>query len=466
MESISFNRPATAYIIRLGIGSVVAAALLFGQMAAYGQHNWPRFRGANANGVAPDHKGLPLSWTTTENVNWVAKVPGWGWSCPVVWGNRVFLTTVVSDEENENPKKGLYLGQGVRNPAKGVHHWLVYCFDLDSGKVLWQHEAHMGQPKVPRHPKSTYAAETPTTDGERVYVLFGDLGIYCYDMTGKPLWSKLIEPKKTAQDYGAASSPVAHNGQVFVVYDNLEASWIAAFDAKTGDERWRAARDETHSWATPLVWQHELRTEVVVPGKNRNRSYSLDGKLLWEFDGKMSNLVIPSPFAAHGSCYISSGYIGDFHRPTFAIRPGGSGDLAPNGNLAESKFIAWYQGQASPYNTSQIVVGDYLYTLHDRGFLTCHDAKTGKEIYGRQRFSPGGSFTASPWAYKGRLFCLSEDGLTYMVKPGPEFEILGTNDLDELCLASPAITKDKLLIRTASKLYCLTTGTESPPLGP
>jgi outer membrane protein assembly factor BamB len=434
-------------------------------MPAYGQDNWPRFRGANADGVAPDHENLPVSWTATENVKWVADVPGWGWSCPVVWGNRVFLTTVVGDEENENPKKGLYLGEGVRDPAKGIHHWLVYCFDLDTGKVLWQHEAYKGQPKVPRHPKSTYAAETPTTDGERVYVLFGDLGLYCYDMAGKPLWSKLIEPKKTLQDYGAASSPVTHNGQVFVVYDNLEASWIAAFDGKTANEQWRTGRDETHSWATPFVWQNELRTEIVVPGKNRNRSYSLDGKLLWEFDGKMSNLVIPSPFAAHGLCYISSGYIGDFNRPTFAIRPGGSGDLAPDDNLVESRFIAWYQAQTSPYNTSQIVVGDYLYTLHDRGFLTCHDAKTGKEIYGRQRFSPGGSFTASPWAYNGHLFCLSEDGLTYVVKLGPEFETVGANDLDELCLASPAISKDKLLIRTASKLYCLTNGTVAPAPG-
>ncbi|MEX2138278.1 MAG: PQQ-binding-like beta-propeller repeat protein [Pirellulales bacterium] len=407
-----------------------------------------------------------MTWTTTENVKWVADVPGWGWSSPVVWGNRVFLTSVVSAEENDKPQKGLYLGEGVREPAKGIHHWLVYCFDLDTGKALWQHEAHTGRPTVPRHPKSTYAAETPATDGERLYVLFGDLGLYCYDMAGKPLWSKLIEPKKTLQDYGAASSPVAHNGQVVVVYDNLEDSWIAAFDARTGDERWRTTRDETHSWATPLVWQNEVRTEIVVPGKNRNRSYSLDGKLLWDFDGKMSSLVIPSPFAAHGLCFISSGYIGDFHRPTFAIRPGASGELARNGNLAESEFIAWYQGQASPYNTSQIVFGDHLYTLYDRGFLTCHEAKTGKEVYGKQRFTPGGSFTASPWAYNEHLFCLSEDGLTYVVRPGRQFEIVGTNDLDELCLASPAITNDKLLIRTASKLYCLTKRRESPRLDP
>lgn len=422
------------------------------------QDNWPRFRGPNADGVASDHVGLPLRWTATENVKWVADVPGWGWSCPIVWGDRVFLTAAASDEQNITPGKGLYLGEGVREPAKGMHHWLVYCFDLNTGKELWKQEAHTGRPRVPRHPKSTYASETPTTDGQRLYVLFGDLGVYCYDLDGKLLWSRKIEPKKTFFDYGAAASPVVHDGQVIVVYDNLEASWIAAFDGATGAERWRTARDETHSWATPLVWRNEMRTEIVVPGQKRNRSYGLDGTLLWEFNGRMSNLVIPSPFAAHGLCYLASGYVGDDHRPTFAVRPGASGEIAPDGDFAQSKLIAWYQGKSSPYNPSQIVYGDYLYTLYDRGFLTCHDARTGQVIYDKQRLSPPGSFTASPWAYCGRLFCLSEDGLTYVVKAGPEFEILQVNPLDELCAASPAIAGDKLLIRTASQLYCLVDG--------
>jgi outer membrane protein assembly factor BamB len=422
------------------------------------QGTWPRFRGPNADGVAPNNAGLPTTWTTTNNVKWVADVPGWGWSCPIVCSDRVFLTTVVSDVANVTPSRGLYLGQGVRDPAKGIHHWMVYCFDLNTGKELWKHEAHTGQPEVPRHPKSTYASETPTTDGERLYVLFGDLGLYCYDFNGKPLWSQNIDPKKTFFDYGAAASPVVHDGQVIVVYDNLEDSWIAAFDAKTGDERWRTPREETHSWATPFVWENDLRTEIVVPGKKRNRSYSMSGKLLWQFDGRMSNLVIPSPFAAHGLCYIASGYVGDAHRPTFAVRPGASGDITPRGDFADSEFIAWYQGRSSPYNPSQIVYGDYLYTLYDQGFLTCHNATTGEEVFGKQRFSPRGSFTASPFAYNGHVFFLSEDGLTYVMKTGPDFEIVERNDLDELCLASPAAAGDKLLIRTASKLYCLTEG--------
>lgn len=425
--------------------------------------NWPRFRGVDGTGVATDHTGLPTAWSQTNNVAWVADIPGWGWSCPIVWENRVFVTTVVADEENLTPNKGLYLGEGVRTPAKGIHHWMVFCFDLKTGKELWKHEAHQGLPAVPRHPKSTYASETPTTDGERVYVLFGDLGLYCYDMDGKPLWSQAIEPKKTFMDYGAAASPIVHEGQVFVVYDNQEDSWIASFDAATGKERWRMPRDETHSWATPLLWKNDIRTEIVVNGLKRNRSYSADGALLWEFDGRMSSLVIPSPFVAHGLCYIAAGYVGDSHRPTFAIKPGASGDFTPEGDFTSSKYIVWYQGTSSAYNPTQIVYGDYLYTLYDRGFLTCHDARTGSEIYGKQRLSPSGTFTSSPWAYNGHLFFLSEDGLTYVVKAGPNFEVVERNSLDELCMSCPAISGERLLIRTASKLYCMTEGATLDP---
>ena len=425
---------------------------------ACSQENWSQFRGDRADGVAPDNDQLPMQWSKTENVKWVSKIPGWGWSCPVVWKDRIFVTSVVADEENLTPSKGLYLGRGVRDPAKGTHHWMVHCFDLNTGKEIWKHQAHVGQPQVPRHPKSTYAAETVATDGQRVYALFGDLGLFCYDMDGKLLWSRKIDPKKTLMDYGAAASPVVHDGQVFVVYDNLEESWVAALDAATGEQNWKLARKESHSWATPFVWKNSLRTELVVPGKNRNRSYSLDGKLLWEFDGKMSSLVIPSPFAAHGMLYIASGYVGDSHRPTFAILPGAKGDITPRGDFADSKFIQWYQPTASSYNPTQIVYGNYLYTLYDQGFLTCHNAKTGERVYGKKRFTPAGSFTASPVAYNGHIFCFGEDGLTYVVKAGPEFEVVQRNELSELLIACPAVAQDKLLIRTASRLYCITKG--------
>lgn len=424
-------------------------------MKALAQDNSPRFRGVGGNGVAQDDPGLPSTWNESKNVAWSIEVPGLAWSCPTVWKNRLFVTSVTSDGQQPEPQAGLYLGQGVRKPEEGIHHWMVFCFDVASGKEIWRREASAGAPAVPRHPKASYGSETATTDGERLYVLFGDVGLYCYDFDGDLIWSHPIEPKKTFFDYGAAASPIVHDDQVFVVYDNFEASWIAAYDTATGKQNWLVDRNETHSWATPVVWSNSERTEIVVPGKNKNRSYSLDGDLLWEFDGKMSNLVIPSPFVAHDMCYIASGYVGDSHRPTFAIKPGASGDITPEGDYEDSEFIAWYQGTSSPYNPSQLVYGDYLYTLYDQGFLTCHNAKTGEEVYGKQRFSPSGSFTASPWAYNGKVFCLSEDGTTYVVKAGPEFELLELNKLDELCLATPAVAQGRLFIRTASKIYCL-----------
>jgi len=401
-----------------------------------------------------------MTWSKTENVKWVVDIPGWGWSCPIVWGEKVFLTTVVSDAENAAPKKGLYLGQGVRSPAKGVHHWLVYCFDLKTGKELWKHEAHTGEPMIPRHPKSTYASETPTTDGKRLYALFGDVGLYCYDLDGNQLWSHDIEAKKTFLDYGAASSPLVHDGQVIIVYDNQQESYIASFDVETGEQRWKTKRDEISTWATPFVWTNKLRTEIVTCGRRKNRSYDLSGNELWTFDGRMSNLVIPSPFAAHGMLYITSGYVGDSHRPVFSIKPGATGDISLKKGETSNEYIEWYLPRAGPYNTSPIVYGDYYYTLYDRGFLTCHESRTGKEVYGKKRFASGASFTASPWAYNGKLFFLSENGDTYVVDAGPEFKLLQTNALESLCLSSPAVSQGHLLIRTASKLYCITDGTQ------
>ena len=417
-------------------------------------NNFSRFRGPNADGVCADDSRLPDKWSKTENVKWVIDVPGRGWSSPVAVGNKVFVTSVVNDGKDADPMKGLYLGAGVKVPPEGEHHWLVHCFDLKTGKLLWKYEAHKGKPTVPRHPKSSYAAETPTTDGERVYALFGDVGLYCYDLDGKQLWKHDIAPKKTFFNYGAAASPVVHDGQVFVLYDNQEKSYLASFDAKSGQQLWRTERDETSTWATPFIWKHKLRTEIVTCGKKKNRAYDLSGKLLWEFDGKMSGLVIPSPFAADGLLYITSGYVGDQHRPTYAVKPGASGDITLKADQKSNDFIAWYQPKTGPYNTTPLVIGGRYYTLHDQGFLACHDAKTGEELFGRERI--GGSYTASPWAYNGMVFCLGEDGKTRVVTAGAKYELLHTNDLDELCIATPSVSQGSLLLRTASKLYCLT----------
>jgi outer membrane protein assembly factor BamB len=422
---------------------------------ALAQDNWPRFRGADATGVAADDPRLPDTWDEKTNVRWQADIPGRGWGSPIVWGDRVFISAVHSDDDYEKPKAGLYNGGGRHDAPDSVHHWMVYCLKLDTGELLWKREAHKGKPTVPRHPKNTYAAETPTTDGRRLFVLFGDVGLYCYDFDGKPLWSHAIEPKKTNLDYGAAASPVVVDDQVVMVYDNDEESYIAAIDSATGQTRWKSLRDEKTTWATPFVWRHDGQTEIVATGKKENRSYAPDGRLLWHFNGHMSVLTIPSPFAADGLLYITSGYFQDKDRPVFAVRPGAKGDITLGDDQASNEFIAWSLQKMGPYNTSPIVYRGLYYTLLDRGMITCHDAQTGELVYDRTRFPQGATFTASPWAYNGKLFCLDEDGRTFVMPAGREFEIERVNMLDELCIATPSVSRGRLLIRTASKVYCI-----------
>ena len=445
------NRLITFFIINL----VFITAPGFGENT----DNWPRLRGADASGLPKDgkHEGLPIKWSKTENVKWKTQVPGTGWSSPVVWGDKVIITSVINDkaEENEKPKAGLYLGLGRRGVPSGTHHWMVYCMDLKTGKIIWKNEAHTGEPPVGRHPKSCYAAETPVTDGKRLYVLFGDLGMWCYDLNGKELWKHSIEPKKTMWDYGAAASPVIHGNQIIYVYDNNEQSYMASLDAEKGTEKWRVLRDGKSTWATPFIWSTKDRTEIVVPGKKKILSYGLDGKVLWELTGRMSNLVIPSPFVVDNLLYVTSGYFADPHRPVYAIRPGAKGDISLKDDDNSNEYIQWYQPKGGPYNTTPLVYNGIYYLLLDQGMISTYDSKTGKQFYDRIRFPRGASFTTSPWAYKDRLFCLAENGKTYVIKTGKEFEILHVNDLDELCMACPAIVDGKLLIRTAGAVYCI-----------
>jgi outer membrane protein assembly factor BamB len=421
--------------------------------------HWPQFRGPGSLGVAED-PNLPDAWSVTENVAWKTDIPGTGWSSPIVWGDNVFVTTVISTVEGEKPKKGLYFG-GERKPPSDPHRWAVYCVDWKTGKVRWEREVQKGLPPGPRHLKNSYASETPVTDGERVYAYFGNLGLFCLDMSGKLLWEKRWKPSSTRYGWGTAASPVLYKDRLYIINDNDEQSFMVALNKKTGEEIWRVSRDEGTNWATPYVWENELRTELITAGTKRVRSYDLNGKLLWELSG-MSSIAIPTPFSKHGLVYIASGYVGDKHRPVYAIRPGASGDISLKEGETANKYIAWYQPQGGPYNPSPLVYGDYYYTLLDRGFFTCHDAKTGKEVYGKVRIDPGvNAFTSSPWAYNGKIFCLSEDGDVFVIQAGPEFKLLGKNSLDEMCMATPAIARGSLIIRTASKLYRITKGAKT-----
>ena len=417
--------------------------------------NWTQFRGPTMNAAVADDPDLPERWSQTENVEWVTDIPELGWSSPIVWGTRVFVTTVTSNGDFEKPKPGLYAPRGRSEPPPDRHDWRVYCLDLESGEVLWMQSVKVAVPEFPRHQKNTYASETPTTDGERVYVRFGDLGIYAFDMDGNEVWTHPIPFKSTMSDWGSASSPILEGNLLIVLYDNEEESWIAALDKRTGDEVWRTARDEVSSWATPYIWKNSQRTEIVTSGRKRIRSYDLTGDLLWEMDGRMSWASIATPFSSHGLVYVTSGYFQDSHRPVYAIRPGASGDISLREDATSSEYVAWYQPRAGNYTTSPLVYGEIYYSLLDRGFFESYDAKTGEPVYGRQRIRVGASFTSSPWAYNGKIFALSEQGDTYVLRAGPQFEVLGVNSLDEMAMASPAIVGDRLIIRTRSKVYSI-----------
>ncbi|MED6333945.1 MAG: PQQ-binding-like beta-propeller repeat protein [Planctomycetota bacterium] len=428
----------------------LASALALTASAEAG--DWPRFRGPDGTGVS-DEEGLPERWSETENVAWSAEIAGRGWSSPIVTAGRVLVTSAVPDGEDVEPRKGLYFGGERKEPVEMDYRWTVTCLDAKSGEVRWERVAHQGRPATPIHIKNSYASPTPVTDGQRFFASFGDVGLFAYDLDGRELWKRPFEPVATRRGWGAAASVVHHDGQLFVVNDNDDDSYLMALDAESGETIWKIERDEASNWATPFVWETEGRTELVTAGTRRVRSYALDGTLLWELAG-MSSITIATPYAAGGLLYVTSGYVMDRRRPIFAIRPGAQGDISLDGEIA-SEAIAWSHGRGAPYNPSTLVYAGRLYVLLDAGFLACYDATSGKEVYGKQRLGGRTGFTASPWAYGGRVFCLDEDGDTFVIRAGDEFELLRTNSLGEMCMATPATADGSLFVRTMSRLTCL-----------
>jgi len=440
---------------RVALGFVVLA--MAGLSA---DSNWPQFRGLQA-GVAADDPALPDTWGPTENIIWKIDVPGRAWSSPIVWGDHVFVTTVVNTAGAEEPLKptsayvgrrsfgGPMTGDDVATPSV-PHRWVLYDIDFKTGRIRWERALQTSVPPS-RHQKNSYASETPVTDGERVYVYSGYVGLFAFEMNGTPVWSKPMDHLKT-RGWGSAASPVLYKDRMYIVNDNEEQSFIAAYHKLTGEQVWRISRDEGSNWSTPFAWENELRTEIITTGTRGVRSYGLDGRLLWHLSG-MSSFHVQTPFSRHGLLYINSGYPADPTRPVYAIRRGASGDISLKDGAATNDYIVWSHPTLGSYHPSALVYGDYYYTLLDRGILICHDGKTGKEVYPRQRITAGTLFTASPWAYNGKIFALSEDGDTFVIQAGPEFKVLGKNSLGEMTLATPAVANGSLIVRTASKLY-------------
>lgn len=435
--------------------TAVLAILAASGLAWAADANWPQFRGEGGRGVS-DGAGLPERWSATDNVAWKTDIPGRGWSSPIVWGNKVFLTTVVNLGKSEEPKKGLYLGGERPDAPASVHQWKVYCLDLETGAVAWERQVKEGQPETPIHIKNSYASETPVTDGERVYAYFGNVGVWCFDFDGNEVWTKPIEPRKMRASWGTAASPVLHEDRLYILNDNNEESYLLALDKKTGGEIWRTTRDEKSNWSTPFVWENEKRTEIVTAGTREVRSYDLDGEVLWSLKG-MSSITISTPYADKQMLYISSGYVGDRRRPVYAIRPGASGDISLAEGETSNEWIAWSKPHAAPYNPTTLVYNDRLFVVYDAGFFACFNALDGSVISERGRIEGARGFTASPWAYGGKVYTINEDAVTYVFNAGDPVELLYTNPLaeDDMGMATPAIAGDRLLIRTSVRLYCI-----------
>lgn len=430
-------------------------ALLLIPVSASAQ-NWPQFRGPQASGVAEGQK-TPLKWdaSKSQNIVWKTAIPGLSHASPVVWGERVFIVTAESADPAPTfvPKdRGISL---ARDEVK--HAWRVYALDRKTGKVLWQQTAHEGVPRARRHIKATQANSTPVTDGSVVVALLGSEGLYAYDFTGKLLWKQdlgVLNPglwDDPESSWGHGSSPVIHKNLVIVQADGHKQSFIAAFDLKTGRQAWRVERKEITSWSTPTLIEANGRAELVANGGRFIRGYDpASGKELWRFDDHETEVKQTAPLFAHGLVYVAGGYPPG--RGMYAFRPGASGDISLKQGEQSNAHLAWKTDKGSPYTTTPIVYGDILYALADSGVLSAFEARTGKLIY--QERLPS-SFSASPVAADGKLYLSSEDGDVFVVRAGPQFELLATNPVGEPVMATPAITDGMLILRAHKHVYAV-----------
>jgi len=420
--------------------------------------NWPSFRGPGGSGVVSD-RPLPTAWDAEKSINilWKTALPGVGHSSPVVWGDRVFVTTAISsaDKLTYNAKD-----DGI-DPATddSVHEWRVLGLDRDTGQIRWSRTAHRGVPKVKRHVKATQANATPVTDGRVVVVSFGSEGLYTFDMNGVLLWKQdlgVLDPGYAGQpelSWGFASSPVIYRDLVILQCDIQKNSFIVAFDLKDGKRVWFTERDELPAWSTPVIYEGRQRTELVTSGSNYYRGYDpLTGKELWRLrDG--SQVKVPSPVVAGDLFYLSGG--NPRGREFYVVRPNANGDISAGAGQAAGPSIAWRKDRGSPYTPTPIVYGGYLYVGNDNGVLTVYEAKTGAQVYVHRIGTTNSTFSASPIAANGHVYFSSEDGEVFVIKAGPVYELVAVNRMGEPLMATPAASDGKILIRGQRHLFAV-----------
>ncbi len=420
--------------------------------------NWPSFRGLHARGISEGVE-TPVNWNMKngDNIQWKTPIPGLAHSSPIIWENRLFITTAVS--ENKNPILDTEL-KGDIKPVEGEtsHQWKVYCVEKKTGKILWEKTAHEGVPKIKRHPMATHANSTAATDGNYVVAFFGSEGLYCYDMDGKQIWNvdfgildSAFFSVPTAQ-WGFASSPVIYNGVVVVQCDALNTAFIAALDIKTGKELWRTPREDYPTWSTPTIHVGGGGTQIIVNGFKHIGGYDFQtGKEIWKIVGG-GDIPIPTPVVADNLVYINGAH--GRMSPIYAIKLDAQGDISLKDESTSNDKIVWSVRRGGAYIQTPLIYENYLYNLNWNGSLSCFHAKTGERIY-REQLGKMTSFAASPVASGGKLYFCSQEGDVYVVKAGPDFEVLATNSMDDENLATPAISEGILYFRTHHYLVAI-----------
>ena len=405
---------------------------------------WPQWRGPLGNGVATTDG--PLHFGATENIKWKIDIPGRGFSTPIVWGHRLFLTTAIPVEQ-DGPSRG-------RGRSLVRQRFDVICIDRRTGKILWQKTAKEAMPHEGYHRTlGSYATASPVTDGEHVYVFFGSFGLYSFDMDGNLEWSRDFDVKmQIFNRFGEGSTPALHGNTLVVLFDHEGQSFIEAVDKRSGETLWKIPRDEGTAWTSPYILVHEGRSQVVVTGRDFIRSHDLEtGEEIWRCAG-LSRLPIPTPVTGHGLLFAASG---TGERRVRAIRLGETGDLT------DTDAVVWKLDRAAPYNPTPLLWGDELYLVRDGGLnrgtsmFSAFDAKTGSAHYVQKRLPSSYTVKASPVGAGDRIYLLTEEGDVLVIKRGTEFEVLAVNSMDEMFLASPIIVDGVLFLRGADHLFAI-----------
>jgi outer membrane protein assembly factor BamB len=422
------------------------------------ERQWPQYRGYLSSGVL-DNAALPERFDVEKNVNikWKVAVPGLGLSSPVIWGDKLFITTAVSRADNNGIKTGIY-GDGLPVPDSSVHEWKVICIDKNSGNTSWSRTAYKGIPRIRRHPKSTHANSSVATDGKYVVAFFGSEGLYCYDIEGNLVWKKNFGIlRSVAFDYPAAewefaSSPVIYRGVLVIQCDVLENSFLAAYDLKTGKELWNRKRDEYPGWCTPNIYTSGDKTIIAVNGYKHRGGYEFEtGKEIWSMSGG-GDVPIPTPVIGNGLVYFNSAH--GPASPILAVKTDAAGDITLKPGSTVSDYIKWSIPRGGSYIHSLLLYRHRLYNLNWNGTLQCYDADSGNVIYSA-KIGKTRSFIASPVAADGKIYIVDEQGMVYVVEEGTSFRQILEVPLNDICLTAPAITDGTIFFRTSKYLIAV-----------